>query len=360
MRLVSIDMLTPDMKLAFPVYFKEALVLNAGRDNIARYIQNMKNMGIRFVYVEDDASEGIEIPDVITSKSRNDCKQALKNVMSNYIATSSVKLTELSLVLDTVISDILKNRNVQLSLNDIGTVDEYTYLHSVNVAVYSLLMGEKLGYDKKNLDKLAIGAMLHDLGKTVLDPEIQFKQGPLTDEEYEVMKKHAEYSYEILSGESTLPEESKKIALMHHERLDGTGYPMGLKGDEISEFAQIVAIADVYDALISDRCYRLKWPASRAVDYLIEKSGTYFSPELVQLFIQRIAIYPNGSMVELSDGTKGIVRGQNRNVPMRPIIRVIYDKDGKEIKPYEINLMETLSITIIKSELEINWAEGEA
>ena len=353
MRLVSVDMITPNMTLAFPVYCKDALVINAGKDNMSRYIPNLINMGIQYVYVEDGLSEGIEIPDAITVKTRHNCKHVLRNTMQEYAESSDVKLYHLSDSIENVINEVLENKDIQVSLNDIGTLDEHTYLHSVNVSVYSLLIGRGLNYSRKKLEELAMGTMLHDIGKTMIEPSIQFKEGKLSDKEYEQIKKHAEIGYYILSKSSKLPEAAKKIALNHHERLDGSGYPKKKEGIELHEYDRIAAIADVYDALTSDLCYKKKWSAAEAVNFLIENSGTMFSPELVQIFIQQIAIFPNGSLVSLSDGSIGIIKDQNRHVPLRPIVRIIRDADGMEITPYEVDLMKVLSLTITDSQLEI-------
>ncbi|MFA9463674.1 MAG: HD-GYP domain-containing protein [Velocimicrobium sp.] len=353
MRLISVDMITPDMTLAFPVYCKDVLVINAGKSNIARFTPNFINMGIRYVYVEDELSEGIEIPDAISSRTRRECNHVLQNTLKDYMETSDVKLYNLSNSIEIIIEEILANKDVQVSLNAIGTVDEQTYLHSVNVCVYSLLIGRGLNFPKKKLEELAMGAILHDIGKTLIEPSIQFKQGRLTTEEFERIKKHTEIGYYILSKSQNLPEASKQIALNHHERLDGCGYPMGKSKENLHTYDCIVAIADVYDALISDRCYKKKWCAADAVNFLIKSSGTMLSPELVQIFIKQIAIYPNGSMVSLSDGTTGIIKAQNQYAPLRPIVRVIRDANANKIPLYEVDLMKILSLTITNSQLEI-------
>ncbi len=354
MRLVSVEMLTPDMELAFPVYFKNALVINKGRNHIDQYSNNFRNMGINFVYVHDELSEGIKVDDVIEHHTRVECKDAVKKVMESYQSNSTMKVNQLQQAIDLVISDVLNNKDVQLSLNDISTVDEYTYVHSVNVAVYSALIGEKLGYSSKQLAELTMGAVLHDIGKTVIPLEVQMKLSALTDQEFEIMKRHAEYGYEILGEIHTMSQGAKEVSHCHHEKLNGTGYPRGLKENEISEYARIVSIADVYDALTSDRCYRRKWSAQNAMNYLVEKSGTELDAGLVQLFIQKIAVYPNGSMVRLSDGMVGIIERQNTNTPLRPVVRVCYDQNLKEITPYEVDMMKILSITILSGELEID------
>lgn len=353
MRLVSIDMLKPEMVLARPVYQKDILVLKAGKDNISRYITSLLNMGIQYVYVEDGKSEGIDIPDVIAEQTRHQCKKILRRTMEAFVTEESANMEDLMNSVEQILAEILQNRDVQVSLNDIGAADEYTFQHSVSVAVYSLLMGRELGYNNTKMQMLAMGTLLHDIGKVLLDPSILYKTQNLSADEYEYVKQHPLAGYQMLRRNSNLPEASIQIAYTHHERLDGSGYPRGLKEEQLSEFSRIAAIADVYDALTTDRCYRGRWPSHKVIDLLIKNSGTEFSPDLVHLFIQQIAVYPNGSMVRLSDGTIGLVKDQNKNVPLRPVIRVIQDANGKDIKPYEINMLDVLSVTIVESELEI-------
>lgn len=353
MRLVSTEMLKPDMVLARSVYQRDALVLKAGSRNISKYIPNLTHMGIRYVYVEDAQSIGIEIPDAITEQTRTTCKKVLRNTIEDCMLKNSMTLSSLSDSVDDIISEVIRNKDVQVSLNDIGATDEYTYFHSVSVCVYSLLIGRALNFTKAAMQQLAIGTLLHDIGKVALDAKILYKKEQLTSEEYDYVKQHVDAGYQMLQRGAALPEISRKIAITHHERLDGSGYPFGLRGDQLHEFSKIVAIADVYDALTTDRCYRKKLPANKAVDYLIEKSGTHFSSELVQLFIRQIAIYPNGSLVLLSNNMLGIIKDQNQNVPLRPIVRIIEDENGNKVVPYEIDLMDELNITIVESELEI-------
>lgn len=353
MRLVSTEMLDEKMVLAKNIYSGECLIIKEGYKEIYKYAQNLINMGIRYIYVDDDNSDGIDIPDAISEETRVSCKSILTNTMDDFVKSNSLRLVKLKDSVEMIISDIIRNKDVQISLMDISSADEYTFAHSVSTTVYALLIGRKLNYSQKKLEQLAIGTMLHDLGKILLDNRIMFKEGLLTPEEFEYVKLHSPVGYEALREASNVPKLSSDIALNHHEKVDGTGYPRGLKGKQIDEFSRIAAIADVYDALTTDRCYRKKWSTNKALDYLIEKSGTMFDPELVQLFMQQIAVYPNGSMVRLSDGRLALVKEQNPSVPLRPVVRVFEDEKGNRVTKEEIDLMKVLSITIIESEIEI-------
>ncbi|MBQ8800397.1 MAG: HD-GYP domain-containing protein [Lachnospiraceae bacterium] len=353
MRLVSIEMLKPEMRIARAVYNQGALVLPAGRSGVDKYITNLRNMGVDYVYVEDDKSAGIEIPDAIAERTRTSCKQILQNTMQQFSISDKLETKGLEDCVNTVISEILNSPDIQVSLNDIASNDEYTYTHSVSTMVYALMIARKLNYSEQKLVVLGMGTLLHDIGKMLIDKEVMFKEGKLTKQEYEYVKMHTLYGYQALRRITVLPEQVRQIAYLHHERLDGSGYPQGLSGPDLNEMIRIVSIADVYDALTTDRCYRKRWPANKAMDYLLERSEKEFDPVLVGLFTQQLAVYPNGSMVRLSNQCIGIVARQNRSMPLRPVIRIIMDSNGTEIEPYELDMMETLSVTIIESELEI-------
>lgn len=354
MRLVSISMIKPDMSLAKAIYYEDTLILRAGVTNLQRFANSLKKLGIDYVYVEDSKSDGIEIPDAISEETRVNCKKILRQTIDDFENKTVIDLTHMSSTINDIIDEILANPDIQVSLNDISASDEYTFSHSVSTTVYSLLMANQLGYSRSMMEKLAAGTMLHDMGKILLDKKILNKQGQLTPEEFDHIKQHTTLGYEALKKCINLTELSRIIALQHHERMDGTGYPNGYPAGELHEFTRIVAIADVYDALVSDRCYRSKWSSNNAVNYLVQHAETQFDLKLVSVLIKQIAIYPNGSLVRLSNNSIGIIKEQNKNFPLRPIVRVISDENGIDVEPYEIDMMKVLSITILESEIEMN------
>ena len=357
MRLVSISMLRPDMVLAKAIYYKDCLVLREGLTDLQRFKRSLKNLGIEYVYVKDAQSDGIEIPDAISEETRVNCKRILRRTIEEFENHSVVDLTEMTQTIHTIIDEILKKPDIQVSLNDISATDEYTFSHSVSTTVYSLLIAKQLNYSLSMMEKLAIGTLLHDTGKVMLDNEVLNKKGSLTSDEFDHVKRHTILGYNLLKKCPSVTELSRIIALQHHERMDGTGYPGGYKAGELHEFSRIVAIADVYDALVSDRCYRKRWSPNNAVNYLVEHADTKFDIKLVSILIKQIAIYPNGSLVRLSDNTTGIVKEQNKNFPLRPIVRIITDVNGNDVTPYEIDLMNVLSVTILESEVDMDYFE---
>jgi len=354
MRIVSLSMLKPDMILAKPIYHNDLLILRKGLTNLNRFVESLRRLGIEYVYVEDVKSEDIEIPDAISEETRISCKRILRKTMDAFENNAVVELGDMMGTINDLIEEILAKPDIQISLNDISAADEYTFSHSVSSTVYSLLIAKQLNYTKSMMEKLAVGALLHDMGKVFLDKRIMNKIEPLTAEEFDYIKTHTTLGYEALKKCPNITELSRIISLYHHERMDGSGYPSGTPAGQLHDFVRIVAIADVYDALTENRCYRRKWSTNQAVNYLIENAESKFDLNMVSVFIKQIAIYPNGSMVRLSNNATGIVKEQNKNYSLRPVIRVITDEKGNDIDVYDLDLMKELSITIIESELEMN------
>lgn len=353
MRLVNIDKLTNDMSLAKPIYQAdgEKVLLNTGCCNLMHYKERLASMGIHYIYIEDELSKGIEITDVIKEQTRTQGKKIVADVVQNITNKRSLDIDKVKKGVMDMINDIMNNKSILLNLTDIRTNDSYTFSHSVNVTVIAILIGKAIHYDESKLMKLGMGAILHDIGKAIIPDEILNKPGKLTNEEFKIMQEHSQLGFDLIKGSWELSPLSKTIILSHHEKWDGTGYPRGLKGDEIHEFARIVSICDVFDALASDRCYRPKWPMYQVIEYLTSYAGSQFDSHLITKFIQHVATFPNGALVTLSDGRMAIVQEQNDGFPTRPIIKIYAEKDGQLSKDNcVVDLMKELSIVIIDSE----------
>ncbi|PUU85975.1 MAG: metal dependent phosphohydrolase [Halanaerobium sp.] len=204
-----------------------------------------------------------------------------------------------------------------------------------------------LGYSKSELFKLGMGGMLHDIGKTLIPEEILNKPAKLTDHEFEIIKNHPELGFNYLQQIESISPLSRIVVYSHHERVDGSGYPRGLKGDEIHEFARVAAIADVFDALTSDRVYRDRWPTYKAAEYIMNHTEQLFDYQLVKKFLPQVSFYPNGSEVILSSGHRAVVRTQNVGFPTRPVLRLIEDDEGNELDK-ELDLLKHMNIVITK------------
>lgn len=222
-----------------------------------------------------------------------------------------------------IIGSIFRNRDAYLSLSRLKSFDEYTFHHSVNVAVLSLNLAVSLGILDRELHRLGIGALLHDLGKVQLPDGLVQKQAPLDAREYEVVKTHSLHGAKLLLDARDIPVDCANVPLGHHERYDGSGYPRSVSGLQVGKFGLITAIADVYDAMTSDRPYQKGMKPTDALRRLYGWAGTHFHPFYVQRFIQCMGIYPIGTVVRLDTRETGVVIRQNRRELLRPWVRLV-------------------------------------
>ena len=347
MRLVNLANVKPGDELAQNIISKEGkILLKCGISLTQVYIDKLLKLGINLVYIKDKNLEDIEGVDPKFMKLKTDVMQSFSKVFSNS-QYSSIKIDDTESVVKEMIDYLQENKNINSSyLTELKTHDNYTYVHSLNTSVISLYFGVKKGFNKNMLLDLGIGTILHDMGKIKVPINILNKKGKLTDKEFEEMKKHPVYGYEMLKNLKGINERAKKIVLEHHERIDGTGYPFGKTGDKISYYAKVACISDVYDALISDRVYRKGFPPHEAYEIILMNSGRMLDEELVGIFKKSFSMYPLGVEVVLNNNFKGFVVGHNEGFPDRPIVRIVKNDEGKEIIPVDVNLLEILNISI--------------
>ncbi|MBF0421798.1 MAG: HD-GYP domain-containing protein [Magnetococcales bacterium] len=256
---------------------------------------------------------------------------------------------------------MFRNPDAILSLSLIKKRDEYTFMHSVNVGVFLMSFCRALDMPEETIIKVGVGGMLHDIGKMKTPENILNKPGKLTDEEFLIMKQHVVFSRQILEQTPGIPDISIYVAAQHHERFDGTGYPSGMRGEEINEFGQMAAIVDVYDAITSDRIYHKGNPPHVALKRMLDWSTNHFNPGLYQKFVQCVGIYPIGTLVRLENQLVGVVIHSNSESLLYPVIKVILDaRSGKRLNPRDINLMDHSADTgggfrIIRPEPNDKW-----
>jgi putative nucleotidyltransferase with HDIG domain len=233
------------------------------------------------------------------------------------------------------VDSILRNPDALLWMAKIKHVDHYTMEHCLNVSVLAIAFGRHLRMDRQDLIRLGTGGLLHDVGKMKIPDEILNKPGRLTEEEFSVMKQHSELGKELLTKSQGSLNYAVDVAFNHHERMDGKGYPRGLFASELSEYARIVSIVDAFDAMTSNRCYERSRSTLDALKTIYRDRDKHFDEQYALEFIQLMGPYPPGTIVELVNGSVGIVLSSEPKKRHLPRIRLILDQQ-KQKQPEEI------------------------
>lgn len=350
MRKVLTNDLKPGMVLAKDVYNHEdgRLLLLKGFSLQQRYIEKLKSLDIAHVYVDQEALV-VEPEEFNEEQAYNEAFSTIKDVLTSVTNGENLEVAPVKETVDEIVHRIINNESVFTQLSGMRDIDNYTFHHSVDVCIYSVITGKNLGLSAEELNELGMGAILHDIGKCKVPSEILLKPGKLTEEEFNLMKLHALYGYEIIYNTEGLSKRMANIACQHHEKWDGTGYPVGLKDRQIDKLARIVTLSDVYDALTSDRCYKKKDLPYEAADYVKNNSGKLFEPDLIDVFLNNITIYPAGTMLLLSTSEIGFVIETPARMSLRPKLQIITRKEGPPIlSPYTLDLTEKPQISIVE------------
>lgn len=347
MRLVSIENVRPGVSLGKSIFDSYGRVLlTKGTTLYPQYIKRLRNLKYKSLYIIDGISESVTIDDIVSEETRLEVFQLTREALMKVSVGDTFEEKKIKKVVTDVVEEILNNKDIIIHLTDIKSMQDHTFGHSVNVCIMSIMTGISMGYDEQKLMELGTGALLHDIGKAKILEEVN-KEERLTEQVYRLIQKHCEFGWEILKNSDDISIFSAHIALEHHERFDGSGYPRKLSGKGIMEYARIVAVADVYDALASDRPYRDRMLPHEVINYIESKQGTEFDPDIVTKFIPNIAPYPVGSLVILNSGMKGIVVTVNKKCPSKPIVKLIYDENGSKIEEsYFVNLATEQSVYV--------------
>ena len=270
-----------------------------------------------------------------------DAKEVVRNTFEAVRRGGSVDGERNRATVTKMIDSIFCNRDALLTLARIKNFDEYTLCHCLNVAILTLHLGVSLGIVQEELVRLGTGAILHDIGKVRLPRGLVAKGEWLTPREAELVKSHAAQGADILFQCPALSSDTVQVALNHHERYDGSGYPRGLSNLEIGKFGLIVAIADVYDAMTSSRAYQAQLSPTLALRRIFEWAGSYFHPIYAKQFIRCLGIYPIGSVVALDTGEVGVVVHENRQHSLHPLVRLCRARDGRPLpEPIDVDLLD--------------------
>lgn len=350
MRLVNTRYVMEGSVLARPVINSSGRVLlQAGVSVTTSYIGRLMAMGYDVLFIEDDRLEDVEFHMSITGQTREAAYKTIENV-SKYIESgdeSSLKASNVRGTIQQMLNDLLFSSDILGNLTEIQGYDDYTFHHSVNATIIGLVLGLASGFSEHKLLEFGMGVLMHDIGKIKVPEEILNKKASLTEMEFDEIKKHSTYGFDILRKNNDFSILSAHVAFQHHEKWDGSGYPRGLKGNEIHEYGKLAAIADVYEALTSKRVYRKAIEPNDAYEYIVSQSDKHFDPKVLEVFKKHIAVYPSGSGIILSNGQRGNVVKQNPAFPNRPLVRVFYQDEEPLIAPIDFNMADHPSLMIV-------------
>lgn len=285
----------------------------------------------------------------------------IRNLMEDTRVGKQVEIASMDPLAEKMVQSAFRNHHALTGISRIKTKDEYTFMHCVSVAGLMISFAQEQGLAEETIHQVAIGGLIHDIGKTLVPQEVLNKPGRLEPEEFEIMKTHVTHSRDILQETTNVSDVAMDVSVLHHERMDGTGYPLGLNGKEISLIGRMSAIVDVYDALTSVRVYKDAWEPTLALKKLMEWSPAHFDQGLVQHFIKCLGIYPVGSLVQLDSGLVGIVMELGEDM-LRPQLKIIYNAKKKryeKIRDMDLTKAENdrVSKTVAPGDFGINLAD---
>lgn len=343
MRFLNVDDIEPGQYLGKTVYSANGTVLlSAGIQLTVYMINTLKRIGVTMIYVKDNDLPDVELEDVVNETTKVQVYKEMHELQGAVRSGKEWSSKKIFSSMDTLLNEVLNQKGVLLQLTDIRTVDNAHYLHAMNVCLLSVMMGINMGLNFSQLKDLAIGALLHDIGKSVEQSDDLNIAG--------VKEHHTWRGFEMIKKKRDLSLMVAHIALQHHERLNGSGIPRGLSGDEIHLYAKIVAVANLYDNLIggSGEAGRRPLMPHEACEELMALSEKELDREVLIEFTRIISVYPNGTGVRLSTKENGVVVRQHRGLPGRPVVRIIRGVgDEMDIKEVDLAVETTVFIDAV-------------
>jgi len=267
-------------------------------------------------------------------------KQAVISMFQEARMGKAVDTASAQRLVEEITDSVSRNPGALISLARLKTADDYTYMHSVAVCAMMVALAKQLGLGESETHAAGVAGLMHDLGKAMMPMDVLNKPGKLTDAEFSIIKTHPVEGHKLLLGaEGVLDPLVLDVCLHHHEKTDGSGYPKGLKGDEISLFAKMGAVCDVYDAITSNRPYKSGWDPAESLRKMAEWANGHFDTKVFQAFVKSLGIYPIGSLVQLSSGRLGVVVEQTGKSLTTPCVKVFFStKSNMRIVPEVVDL----------------------
>jgi HD-GYP domain-containing protein (c-di-GMP phosphodiesterase class II) len=352
LRLVSIHNCEEGFILAKPIYDQNSrILLSAGSVMNDSFIQRLKDKNVHHIYVKSEITEDVEVNDDLNPKLRFEAVQKLSDVFNTLqegktgknAALGRVKsIRNMSDVFSQIMNEMNSSKHLLNLLSHMQSSVDSMFDHSINTGLYSLTMGRHIGLKEKELQILGLGALYHDIGKLQLEG--------VTKQSRKEWERHPDLAFQALRKESGLHLLVAHCAYQHHEHIDGSGFPRGLKGKDIHLYAKIIAVAEAFDYLINSKSML----PHEAMEVIVARTFTRYDHDVVEAFKNAIAIYPIGVTVILNTGETGVVIAYNNKYPQRPVIRVFKDRNGRKLNEfYNIDLMASLNTMIVKCDAVI-------
>lgn len=366
MRLISLKSVKEGMVISKTIWNEAGHpLLHAGVVINNTIIERLQQLSINYIYIDDRISGGIQVEESVNPIVR---LKIVKEITQTFTAVSKEKGLKATYVIEqqsralfdiieSLLSTIKENTDLLTILSDAYIYDEYLYHHSFQVTLYALSIAKELGYPYEELRLIGLGALLHDIGKLLVPDEILKKPSALTEEEFKEMKNHTRYGFDLLRNLYSVSLLVAHCAFQHHERLDGSGYPRGLVSAEIHPYAKIIAVADVFDAITTERVYSEKRIPAEALNILAKDAGVLFDEAVVKALKDSIVHYPNGTVVILTDGRRGIISRQNALLPAFPHVRIFEENAVLLSATYEIDLASIDNVYIDKVDRHFKYVE---
>ena len=349
MKFIAINSLEEDMILARDLHMlnskNEVLLLTKKMRLTAHNIVQLKAMGISGAFICDGIDDDLDMDKLLSKDEKKHAIREIKNLFDQYDMGEGIitkeSIASMREIAHNIVEAVLAHQEVEIGVIELKSYDDYTFHHCLSVCVISVAIASAMAFSKEELIDLGLAGLLHDVGKTMVDIKLINKPGKLSNAEYQEVSKHALLGGTYLLEHDLVNESIYNGVISHHEKFDGTGYPFHLEGENIPLFARIIAVADVYDALTSNRPYRKAKTPTEAFEIILGSSTSHFDSNIVDAFTRKIAPYPVGSSVRLSNNDVGIVIRTSHEFPLRPLVRSIYT--GKN---YDLLSDECMNIVI--------------